>query len=166
MKDYDWSKFTLRIPIKADIHQIYNFWTTQDGLEKWFLKKAEFKKTEKSLRDRNSQIQKNDTYEWSWYGYSDDSVERGTVLETNGKDFLKFIFGKAGIVNVYIKTEQTGNIVELEQSEMQVDEKSKINFHLSCSKGWVFYLTNLKSVLEGGLDMRNKDINLKEVISS
>jgi uncharacterized protein YndB with AHSA1/START domain len=166
MQDYDWTKFTLRIPIKAGIHKIYDFWTTQDGLEKWFLRNAEFTKADKSLRDRNSHIQKDDTYEWMWYGYSDDTVERGAVLETNGRDYLKFKFGKAGIINVNIRTEQDITLVELVQSEMQLDEKSKINFHLGCSKGWVFYLTNLKSVLEGGLDLRNKDINIKDVISS
>jgi uncharacterized protein YndB with AHSA1/START domain len=166
MNEYDWSKFTLRVPISADITKIYSLWTTQDGLVKWFLKKAEFTKPDKSIRNRESNIQKDDTYAWNWHGYSDDMVERGAILEANGKDFLKFVFGKAGTVSISIKEEQGAALVELLQEEIPVDEKSKVSFHLGCTKGWVFYLANLKSVLEGGPDLRNKNIDLKNVISA
>jgi uncharacterized protein YndB with AHSA1/START domain len=166
MQEYDWSKFTLRVPINSEISDIYDSWTTQNGLEKWFLRKAEFTKHDKSFRERDSHIQKDDTYAWKWHGYNDDAVERGTVIEANGKDFLKFVFGKAGIVSIKITTEEGSSLVELVQSEMELDEKSKVGFHLGCTKGWVFYLANLKSILEGGLDLRNKNIKIKEVITA
>lgn len=37
---------------------------------------------------------------------------------------------------------------------------------LGCSNGWTFYLTNLKSVYEGGLDLRNKDEKLSAMINN
>lgn len=37
---------------------------------------------------------------------------------------------------------------------------------LSCKTGWTSYLANLKSVLEGGIDPRNKNEQLKAVINS
>jgi uncharacterized protein YndB with AHSA1/START domain len=166
MQEYNWSKFTLRVPINTEVSYIYDSWTTQNGLEKWFLRKAEFTKPDKSIRERNSHIQKDDTYAWKWHGYGDESVERGTVLAANGKDFLKFVFGKAGIVSIKITIEEGFSIVELIQSEMPLDEKSKVSFHLGCTKGWVFYLANLKSILEGGLDLRNKNTKLKSVITA
>jgi hypothetical protein len=33
-------------------------------------------------------------------------------------------------------------------------------------EGWVFYLANLKSFPEGGIDLRNKNEKLKSVINS
>jgi hypothetical protein len=46
------------------------------------------------------------------------------------------------------------------------DETEQQYFYMECDKGWTFYLTNLKSVLEGGLDMRNKNLNIQQVINA
>ena len=166
MQLHDWTRFQLRIPVRADIDTIYKAWTTQEGLEKWFLRKASFTDKNGVIRKNNSSIQANDTYEWLWHGWSNEVVERGTVLEMNSKDFLKFSFGKAGNVSVTLNNEKEGSMVELVQSEIPTDESSRINFHLGCTKGWLFYLTNLKSVMEGGLDLRNKKEEVKDVINS
>src|SRR4030095_7936189 len=100
MQNYDWSKFTVRIPVRANEAIIYDAWATPAGLEKWFLRKADFLTSSKEARNKKDYIQKDDTYEWRWFGHGDETVERGKVLEANGKDFVKFIFGKAGIVSV------------------------------------------------------------------
>jgi uncharacterized protein YndB with AHSA1/START domain len=166
MDNYDWSKFTQRIPVKAGPQKIYDAWATPAGLEKWFLRNAKFRKADGSPRDPNDLIQKDDTYEWNWFGYSDDTSEHGKIIAANGKDFFKFVFGKAGIVSVTIKTEENQTIVELLQEQIPTDEKSKVSFHLGCSTGWTFYLANLKSIYEGGLDLRNKDEKIKRVVNS
>lgn len=60
----------------------------------------------------------------------------------------------------------------LESFTVDPDKKSGkwgenlINYHIGCTKGWNFYLTNLKSLLEGGIDLRNRNKGLKEVINS
>lgn len=79
---------------------------------------------------------------------------------------MKFSFGEAGIVSVAIINEEGENIVELTQEEIPIDEEAKINYHMGCSEGWAFYLVNLKSILEGGIDLRNKDLRLKRVVNS
>ena len=162
----DWSKFVVRVPVYTDVQKIYDLWATRAGLEKWFLRKAEFTKFNGALVNLQDYIQKGDKYEWLWHGWGDDVVERGTFLDANGKDFLKFIFGKAGVVSVQIKMEEGAAIVELVQEEIPDDEESKFSFHVGCSNGWTFYLANLKSVLEGGLDLRNKNINLQKVLNA
>ncbi len=162
----NWSKFVKRIPVKADTQKLYESWASQSGLEKWFLRKAEFTTSDKKVLNREDLVSMNDTYEWLWHGWSDDVVERGTILEANGKDYLKFSFGKPGIVSVSIKEEENENIVELIQEEIPTDEESMINFFVGCSEGWTFYLTNLKSILEGGIDLRNKNVKLEKVINS
>jgi len=57
-------------------------------------------------------------------------------------------------------------VVELWQENIPGDEDSKVNLHMGCTKGWTFYLTNLKSILEGGIDLRNKNISLKNVVNA
>jgi len=39
-------------------------------------------------------------------------------------------------------------------------------FYVECGKGWTFYMANLKSILEGGHELRNKNINLHQVINA
>jgi len=52
------------------------------------------------------------------------------------------------------------------QENIPTDEKAKVSWHLGCATGWTFYLTNLKSILEGGLDLRNKDELLTNVVNA
>ena len=113
---------------------------------------------QRKARDRESP--------YAFYGWPDDVEENGAVIETNGKDRFKFSFGKAGNVTVTIKEEAGDNIVELEQDEIPTDDASIVYYHLGCMKGWLFYMVNLKSVLEGGIDLRNRKTDLKDVANS
>jgi hypothetical protein len=166
MADYDWSQFCRRIDINAAIADIYGSWATQAGLEKWFLRMAEFTTPVKNIRDRGAFILKDDTYRWRWYGWGDEATEEGRILDANGKDFLQFSFAGECVVSVSIKKEEDLSVVELWQRNIPTDEKSKVSWHLGCSTGWTFYLANLKSVLEGGRDLRNKNERLKHVLNS
>ncbi len=165
---YDWSRFTKRVNIKAGIDTgiIYNAWATQQGLEKWFLRSAIFTSADNAQSNTASQVQPGDTYAWLWHGYDDATTEYGKILEANGTNYLKFVFGNAGTVTVSIYPEQNETIVELLQEDIPTDEKGKAYFHIGCSTGWVFYLANLKSILEGGLDLRNKNVALQHVLTA
>jgi len=166
MSQHDWSRFQLRIPVKADIHTIFRSWTTPNGLTSWFLREADFIDSKGSERTGNSLIEKDDTYVWRWHGWSDDTRETGVVLEVNENDSFEFTFGDAGIVNIKLTEESGDNIVELTQYNIPTDPGSRINYYLGCSKGWLFYLANLKSILEGGLDLRNRKVELTNVVNS
>ena len=161
---YDWSKFTRRIPINANIKTLYNACTTQNGLESWFLRKAEFTKPDGNIRDRKDSVQKGDRYEWNWHGYPDSMTEHGEVLETNGKDLFRFVFGTAGVVTFKIYPSEGMTIMEISQDNIPTDEKSKVNYHVGCMTGWLFYLVNIKSIYEGGADLRNKNVKLQEMV--
>jgi hypothetical protein len=43
MADFNWSRFEVRIPVKASPKDLYMAWATRKGLEHWFLRLAEFK---------------------------------------------------------------------------------------------------------------------------
>jgi uncharacterized protein YndB with AHSA1/START domain len=166
MANFNWSAFTTRIAVNAPVEKLYRCWATREGIEYWFLRLSEYKKPDGSLRSNNEQVQKNDTYKWLWHGWPDDTVEHGVILDCNGKDFLKFSFGKAGNCSVLIKKEGTNTIVELMQDEIPDTDEGRHMWHLGCKTGWTFYLTNLKSLLEGGIDLRNRDERLENVVNS
>ncbi len=166
MSAYDWSKFILRIPVKAPVETIYRAWANQQGLESWFLRNARFFSSDNHLREGNEFIQKGDRYTWMWHGYSDETVEHNDIVEANGLDTVSFVFAGHCIVTVTIGMLDTETVVQLAQENIPTGEESKVNIHIGCMEGWTFYLTNLKSILEGGIDLRNKNMNIGKVISS
>ena len=163
---YDWTKFCVRIPVNVDWPRIYRAWTTQQGLEKWLLREAKFINSHGEKRKKTEFIHEGDKYKWFWHGYTDDTMESGKILEANGTDIIKFTFSGKTTVTVQLKSEDSFSVVELWQEKIALDEESKAIYHVGCLQGWNFYLTNLKSVLEGGLDLRNKSTLVKNVISS
>ena len=164
--EYDWTKFCKRIPVKASVQQVYKAWSTQAELEKWFLRKAWFIMPDNKVRERNSSIQKGDRYEWLWHGYPDDVVEKKEILEANEKNLIRFTFSGDCIVTVNIKEEDGETIIELTQENIPRDDNPSTNLYINCGEGWTFYLANLKSIIEGGIDLRNRNEKLKPVISS
>ena len=166
MTNHDWSRFVVRITVKASPRDLYKAWATKKGIEHWFLRLSEYKKPGGILRSANELVETGDTYRWLWHGGPDDMVETGSILDCNGKDQIKFKFGNAGDCTVNIKTEEGENIVELIQENIPTDEKGMQYYHLGCKTGWTFYLANLKSLMEGGIDLRNRNEKIQRVINS
>jgi len=109
---------------------------------------------------------KGDTYSWLWHGFPDDVGLKGKVLDSNGKDRFSFSFSMDCPVTISIYKEQDQVICELVEQNIPADSGPIFKHYLSNTTGWTFYLTNLKSVLEGGLDLRNFNENLKNVITA
>jgi uncharacterized protein YndB with AHSA1/START domain len=166
MATFDWSRFTVRINVKAPAEKLYWCWATKQGIEFWFLRRSDYKKSDGSLYSRDESVKKGGSYSWWWHGYPDEVVEHGEILEANGKDLFKFKFGGAGNCTVRIYKEQDEHIVELFQDEIPTDEKSKENWHIGCKTGWTFYMANMKSMLEGGVDLRNKNEQLQNMLNA
>jgi len=135
-------------------------------MEYWFLRLSEYKKPDGSLRANDELVAKEDTYKWLWHGWPDDMVEYGGIADGNGKDFFKFSFGKAGNCTVRIYIEQNETIVELVQDNIPTDEQGMHNWHVGCKTGWTFFMANMKSLYEGGIDLRNKNRNLQQVLNA
>ena len=164
MKDFDWTSFNRKISVKASISALYDAWTIPEGLERWFLSNAHYTRSDGSIVGPRERIHPTDKYKWSWHTW--DVVEEGAVLEVNGTDQMSFSF--AGTCSVEIKLEQLKEevMVILTQRDIPTDDKSKKDIRLGCYEGWSFYMTNLKSIYEGGLDLRNMNDDLTGVINS
>jgi len=165
-KKTDWSIFNVRVNVNAPVDALYKAWATPKGIEHWFLRQAEYKGPKEEQRGNTSYVEKGDSYTWRWFGYPDTVTEKGSILDLNGRDFFKFSFGKAGNCSVTIKQEHGETIVELVQDNIPVDDQGKHAFYVGCKTGWTFYLANLKSLFEGGIDLRNKNEQLTDMINS
>jgi uncharacterized protein YndB with AHSA1/START domain len=160
MTDNKWTSFKVIGDYNTDIRSLYEAWATTAGIEKWFLRKANFYTVPRRTRRPDEFILKEDTYDWYWHGYNDDNVEKGQILEANGTDNIKFTFAGGSIVNVCIFSRNGVSIVELTQDNIPEESDPSKSLLVQCQVGWTFYLANLKSVIEGGIDLRNKKIEL------
>lgn len=163
MSSIDWTSFTCRIPVKAPMKDLYSAWTNAATIEKWFVRKAVYKGADKKAVGRSTTITKGCTYAWEWYGY--DGVEKGSITEANGKDHLQFTFANS-VVDVRLKKVKSNVIVELTQSGIPTDDVSRKNIRLGCHLGWSFWMVNLRSMYEGGINLRNTDESLKGMLNN
>jgi len=164
MENFDWTSFTKKIAIKAKLSDIYDAWTKASELEKWFLEKVSFFGANQQSLNQDKNVEKDNTYEWLWYLY--DDAMSGKIISANGIDQLQFTFEGNCLVDIKLSEKDDYTIVELRHYNIPTDDHSKQYIRLGCSNGWHFYLTNLKSVYEGGLDLRNKDGNLNPMINN
>ncbi|RYZ52052.1 MAG: hypothetical protein EOP49_10430 [Sphingobacteriales bacterium] len=165
MEKHDWSKFVLKINIDADVEDIYDCWSVPLLMEKWFLRKAVFVQDDQVLIPEAS-VREGDTYEWYWHGHSDEAVEKGEILETNHVNQIKFSFVSGAEVTVDIGVVGGESVVMVTQELIPTDEHGMVKYNMGCQVGWTFYLTNLKSYLEGGIDLRNKNLLFTGVVNS
>ncbi len=164
MENFNWSQFSKRIFVNTELKTVYNFWTKSEELEKWFLSKASFSSKESRKISPTENTVSGNIYKWNWY--AQNHYEEGVVIDVNGINRIEFTF--AGNCKVLVELSKVKNqtLVKLTQSEIPLDNNSKENIRLGCAFGWTFYLLNLKSVLEGGLDLRNKDTELIGVVNN
>jgi uncharacterized protein YndB with AHSA1/START domain len=165
MNGFNWSRFSVRINIRSQPDTLYRAWVTKPGLEHWFLRDTIFISKDGRIREKDEPIEAGDSYTWYWHGWPDETREVGEILSTNHTDALSFRFGKAGICTVRIYSYQDEQVVELVQHDIPTGDEEKVNWHLGCKTGWTFYLANLKSLLEGGIDLRNKDLGMGETLN-
>lgn len=165
MENFDWSRFSTRISVNADILQLYAAWATRAGIESWFLRLGEFTNGKGEPLAFDEPVKAGNKYRWRWFGYPDEVMEEDEILEANGTDRLKFGFGEAGKCTISIYKELDATIVELVQDEIPTTEYGKHQWHVGCKTGWTFYLANLKSIIEGGPDLRNKNDRLARMIN-
>lgn len=158
MKKLTWNSFTKKIHIKVSKEKLYWCWATKEGICSWFLRDAIYLRDDKQIKSDDF-LKENDQYTWMWHNW--DGKETGKIIETNGKDLLRFSFAGEGIVTVTFEQKNAAVLVSLTQSNIPLDEKSKLEIFYGCSNGWTFWLTNLKAYLEHGILLNETEIDLK-----
>jgi len=132
--------------------------TSGDSIDRLYLD------AESRLLGKEEPVQRGYSYAWSWHLF--DVIEGGEIKEANGENFIQFTFAGNCLVDIHLTQNEEFVIVQLTQKNIPEDDKSKKDIRLGCDTGWSFYLVNLKSVYEGGLDLRNKNPSLKGMLNS
>ena len=158
----DWTRFTLRILVRADLEMIFRAWSTTDGLTRWLLASARFQTPDEKTRGPFDPAQPGDTLRWTWQGA--DSVMEVHVLAVHAPTKFGFEFGDAGNCCVKMTPQGDGTLVQLDQYDIPDTPRGRES-HVECTRGWTFRLTNLKSVYEAGIDLREPDNSLRDVVN-
>lgn len=155
MPPYDWSRFDVYFYIQKPPDDIFKRWATSGGLESFFIRSARFRTSEGRIRDANELAQPGDHYQWEWW----HPFESSGVVKTLDRQArkLSFTFGTTCLVEVAISPSEGSTLIHLVQSGIPDDEDGRLNLHLDCRGGWIYFLTNLKAILEHGTDVRQKD---------
>lgn len=160
--EFTFDQFTKKIHIKASLEKLYSYWSTSDGITKWFLSDADYTSSNGTARNPNEEIQPGDHYVWKWHNWN--GKEEGTMLHANGIDFIEFTFGNdACKVSVQLEEAEESTLLTLIQYDMATDEKTKMNLYNGCSCGWTFWLANLKAYVEHGILLNERDVDLTDI---
>jgi hypothetical protein len=164
----EWHHFHQKIFINAPMHIIYEAFATCLGMEKWFLRSCIYSRNDKTI-GKNELAKAGDSYSFLWHGWSDETNERGSILFANDIDVFEFTFDGNGstkiVVKVTLASLNEGTMVDLYQYNIPIDDASKMNWHVGCKTGWNFYLANMKASYEYGIDLRNTDVSLINVLN-
>ncbi|HEX9750039.1 MAG TPA: SRPBCC family protein [candidate division Zixibacteria bacterium] len=170
---FDWSQFRLGIYIQNSPEHLYRLWTTPSGLIRWFLRTAAFAAADgppktpakaKSLppygtlkcRHDDDPCGIGDRYRWEWY-YDGGISGEGWIIDVRPPTRLEFTFGDRMEVTVSIRKQGSYSEVDLRQHGIPVNARARHELHMGCRQAWTFFLANLKSVAEGGLDLRETE---------
>jgi len=142
-KKYDWSQFKLKVAISKSVATVFKAWTDDSVVSEWFTEKAVIEPR------KNGRIYS----EW----LAGDKME-AKVTSISRNSYFTFPFGNKGErVTVRFLKDGRRCICELRQYNMRTTPKSKWEMHRGCIQGWTFFLANLKSYLENGIDLRSHD---------
>jgi uncharacterized protein YndB with AHSA1/START domain len=155
MSAYDWSRFEIFFYIPKPVETLFARWTTSGGLESFFIRQARLRSADGRLRGASEPAEAGDRYEWDWWHPFSSSGRVEAVDPGAGK--LSFTFGKTCRVDVTLSPADGTTLLHLVQRGIPLDEESRAHVHLDCRGGWIHFLMNLKSVLEHGIDLREKD---------
>ena len=158
-QNYDWTKFKKQVFIHADPEAVFDVWAKPSEIVKWFIARAEYTSPDGRIRLDNETVQAGDSYYWRWH---QDLDIKGEILRVVDGSLFQFTFGdkETGsnekiIVTVKVTQIEPGTtLLELSQDNMADTPEAHSGWHLSCNLGWSFFMTNLKALLEHGVDLR------------
>ena len=164
MNEHRFSKTAFERGVLLDISMVeaYRYAATADGITKWFIGKAVYTAPGGRVRAGDELIEKGDKYEWDWV-YKDFGV-KGEVLEANGKDYVEFTFGSNAKFNIRLSMVD-GRVLFMLTQESLPDNPMAEEAHINCYVCWTLFVMNLKSVAEGGKDLREWDYDMDGLVN-
>ena len=158
-----YESFSKSIRVAATPEVAMTFWLMSGLTEQWFVQKCAFSVPEGRPRLENELAQAGDKYKWEW---ADGTVDTSTIQKV---DFpIYFTSGwmdDENEIEVRFVPEDDGVIVTVVQHNRQEGEEERRMCTENCAAGWTFFLTNFKSVLEGGNDLREFNVTQEDLVN-
>ncbi len=152
MDPEQWKQLVQVIYIAAPMDTVYASLTTAKGMMGWSSMEASLTAADGTEVPAGEPASPGTRFRLIWHTGHD---ETGEFYEANGSDRLRYSFGEGIEVTFTLEEVEDGTVkVNLVQTQDRSDEEN-LKILLGFKEGWGFYLTNLKSVLEGGLDLRD-----------
>jgi hypothetical protein len=160
--NFNFSEFHHSIYLRSHLSEVYYYIASADGICKWFLGKAEYTDTDGNTLNAADTARKGDAFLWHWL--AKDLSINGCVLEAKNDELFSFTFGQAFEISIAVKVHEGRTLLTLHQK--YADGAAKNDFaHINCCTCWAFFLTNLKSVLEHGIDLRETLIDNESLVN-
>ena len=132
--------FTTKIAIKAPISAVWNALATEEGISKWFLSKAKL------------DVRSGGAFEFFW----GDISTTGTFLNVIPEKKLSFTWWEpVGAVTFELEEINDNEVAVICTATGYKTDDDGLRHYIEESKGWTFFMVNLKASLEHGLDLRD-----------
>ncbi len=148
----EWTRFRNWLVIEATPDRVFRAWATSGGMESFFVEAMQFRSVDGSLRGTDDIAKQGDTYAWRW---DSGRASAGSVLAVANGRTITYTFGDCKF-RIEVHPYKGGTLLELEQFDMANDEETRMHVHTNCRTAWAYFMTNLKAVLEHGIDVRDK----------
>ena len=153
METYDWSEFHVRMYYLAPLGDVFRRFATAEGLESFFIHKATHTAADGTVRASNELVQSGDRYDWT---YVHDFGHGGSFEQVEPDRRVRFTFGTMR-VDVRFRDLGDATEVDLHQTRCATTDPERAWQHVNCRSCWIYFLTNLRSLLAGGPDLRDHD---------
>jgi len=141
--------FNGRIHVQAHTARVFEAWATGPGLSRWLLGSSEFRAPGAAAARADAVARSGDDFRWTFQA---GRCVEGHVLAAEWPGEIELAFDPGGSCRVSLAAEGDGTLVEVVHLGLG-DPAARLDW----STAWTFFLTNLKSVLEGGADLRETD---------
>ena len=151
---YDWSQFKVHMVYRAPRDDVVAAWATPGGLESFFIADADHRAPDGTRRAPDEPCVAGDRYRWKWlHGFELE----GHVLACEPNRRVSYTFGGNMRIDIGFLERDGAVEVAIHQTGCATQDPERAWQHLNCRSCWVYFLTNLKSVLEHGIDLRDHE---------
>ncbi|MCZ6641057.1 MAG: SRPBCC domain-containing protein [Gammaproteobacteria bacterium] len=158
-KFHDWTLFDVHLYMDATPADVLRYWQTVDGLTQFFI--AEMT----ACHDNHDEVGDSALVPGSryrWHGIHDYHGE-GQFLRITDES-VEFTFGPYR-VEVSVMPLGAGTRLHLRQSGIGGENNERVQGTLNCRSCWIYFLVNLKSLVETRIDLRDKNPATADAIS-
>jgi uncharacterized protein YndB with AHSA1/START domain len=147
-----WRSFVQRIDVDASLERTFAAWATAEGLMGWMVMEASILDPDGNERGPGVAANAGDRFRNGWHT---GLVGEGVILEVESPRLIRFTMQEGVEVEATMEPLDDGSVMVTMTQTHDLSDEMNLTLTLAFKEGWAFYLANLKSVLEGGKDLRN-----------